>query len=331
MSNKTSKNGYTKIANRIIFDDRLSLKARSLLFMMLSHKETWKIYLNELLKHTGKDRKSAVQAGLKELVDTGYLKLVRVRNKSTNRLDGTHYEVIRDACQLLRQTDSPMTGKVDCQESAHLNKTETGINTKIIKNNNQQQNENLAAADDFKIEEFFEDLMQDKVWRGNFLTEPFGEGLLSEDNLDHLLFQFKYQSLIGGKAYKNANKAKEHFRNWFNRHREKESLLTSINSEKKQQKKLVEARAKILNEVASIRQTRAERTFPNIEVVLKTKARLVTLVDKLQQLQSKIIDAQIRQSFSLHIEELLETVNEINRGEKAGKLYWYCQNAPSSK
>lgn len=331
MSNKTKKNGYTQIANHIIFDTRLSLKARSLLSIILSRKATWKVRLKELLYHTGKDGKSAVQAGLKELVDAGYLKLVRVRNKITNRLDGTHYEVIWDACQLFRQTDFPTTGKVDCQETAHHSNTDTKSNTENLINTNQQQNGILAAVADFKIEDFFEDLMQDKLWRGNFLTEPFGESLLSEDNLDHLLFQFKHQSLIGDKTYKNLNGAKEHFRNWFNRHKEKESLLTCINTEKKQQKKLVEAVAKMLNEVAPIRQTRAERTFPNIEVVLKTKDRLVTLVYKLQQLQSKIIDTRIRQSISGNISALLEIIDEIDRGEKAGNLNWFCRNAPSSK
>ena len=94
---------------------------------------------------------------------------------------------------------------------------------------------------------------------------------------------------------------------------------------------MVDAGAKMLNEVAPYLQMRADKTFPNVESVIKTRARFVTLVDKLQQLQSNIVDVQIRQSISPHIDALSKTVDEINRGEKVGNLDWFYKNAPSSK
>lgn len=72
---KTSN--YTVVSNKILWDKRLSLKARGLLVFCLGLPDGWEYSIEGLVKATGEGRTS-VASGIKELEEHGYLKRKRV-------------------------------------------------------------------------------------------------------------------------------------------------------------------------------------------------------------------------------------------------------------
>lgn len=67
---------FTVVPNAWARDERLSLKARGLLALLMSHAEGWESSVDSL---TGdRDGPSAVKSGLRELENAGYLRRVRV-------------------------------------------------------------------------------------------------------------------------------------------------------------------------------------------------------------------------------------------------------------
>lgn len=63
---------FTVIANAALRDERLTLKARGLLALLLSRPDDWVVLQGEL-ENVGPDGRSAVRAALTELEDAGYL------------------------------------------------------------------------------------------------------------------------------------------------------------------------------------------------------------------------------------------------------------------
>lgn len=66
------RNGYTVVYRAVAQDKRLSLKTRGLFLLMQSLPEDWNYTISGLasVAGTGKDQ---IRAGLRELMDTGYL------------------------------------------------------------------------------------------------------------------------------------------------------------------------------------------------------------------------------------------------------------------
>jgi hypothetical protein len=82
---------FTIVSNAIIRDARLSLKARGLGIWLLSHTEGWKLSIRSIATQVGTGVE-AVQSGLKELEDHGYL----VREQQTGehgKFAGVDYRV----------------------------------------------------------------------------------------------------------------------------------------------------------------------------------------------------------------------------------------------
>jgi len=77
--NKTKKD-FTIVSNKLICDPVLSGKAKWVLIYMLSRKEGWEFYESEIAKNT-KDGLKAVRAGIKELLNAGYIVRHQLRDK----------------------------------------------------------------------------------------------------------------------------------------------------------------------------------------------------------------------------------------------------------
>ena len=78
-------------------DARLSFKAKGILSYLLSKPDDWKVIVRDIVEH-GKDGKSAVYAGLKELREAGYYEKKPIRNEEGSRIvrwESTVYEVPR--------------------------------------------------------------------------------------------------------------------------------------------------------------------------------------------------------------------------------------------
>ena len=88
------KSGFTQISNAILLDERLSFKARGILALILSRPTNWRIYVMELIARSAKDGKKAVQSGIKELFEIGYLTLSSNYNQKTGQFEGRSYQLV---------------------------------------------------------------------------------------------------------------------------------------------------------------------------------------------------------------------------------------------
>jgi hypothetical protein len=78
---KRKKNGFTQISNSMLEDSRLSWRAKGLLSYMLSRPDNWKINKTDLQKRAT-DGRDALQSGLAELKEIGYLHIYRKHSEN---------------------------------------------------------------------------------------------------------------------------------------------------------------------------------------------------------------------------------------------------------
>jgi len=75
------QHSFTVIANSIIDDQRLSWKARGLLIHILSKPDHWRTNMKHLAAQSA-DGYYAVQSGMAELEDAGYIRRVKAQDSA---------------------------------------------------------------------------------------------------------------------------------------------------------------------------------------------------------------------------------------------------------
>lgn len=108
---------YTVMSNVHLRDERLSLKAKGLLAMILSLPDDWK-YSIEGLASISKESRSSINSGLRELEAAGYLTRRQLRDEKGHmtNTEYTIYEEPRAPCVDFPQTDNPSTGNPSAEE-----------------------------------------------------------------------------------------------------------------------------------------------------------------------------------------------------------------------
>lgn len=104
---------FTMLANAMLRDAELSLKAKGLLGVMLSFPDDWTYYMGHLETQSS-DGREAHQNAMKELLAAGYVKRSVAKNPETGRLSGWEYEVSDERETVGRETvgrESRLTGK----------------------------------------------------------------------------------------------------------------------------------------------------------------------------------------------------------------------------
>lgn len=81
------KSGYTQVPNEILQDNRISWKAKGILSFLMSRPNEWEFYMDEI-KANSTDGKRALQSGIKELEEIGYLLRNPIYNKEKGRFFG---------------------------------------------------------------------------------------------------------------------------------------------------------------------------------------------------------------------------------------------------
>lgn len=81
---RNTHENYTQINNHSAQNNQLSLQAKGLLFVLLSNKEDWKPYIDEISKRS-KNGRDAHRSAFEELKDAGY---IRIYHKSFGRGKG---------------------------------------------------------------------------------------------------------------------------------------------------------------------------------------------------------------------------------------------------
>ena len=84
---------FVIIDRDVVRDTRLSWKARGLLAYLLSQDDNWEISLRQLVKASPGDKETSLRSAFKELVKTGYAKLVFTRNTENSRATGKRYVI----------------------------------------------------------------------------------------------------------------------------------------------------------------------------------------------------------------------------------------------
>jgi len=85
---------YTQIHDDVLADARLSYKARGILAYLLSRAGKWEVRFKDILNHSDHDGRVAIQAGMAELVEYGYVALSPVY-KSDGTLAGKRYVILK--------------------------------------------------------------------------------------------------------------------------------------------------------------------------------------------------------------------------------------------
>lgn len=109
---KYKKNRFTTLSNTVIEDERLSWKARGIFQYLYSKSDDWQFYTDEVVKHSQKDKMTALRSGLNELEEFGYLK--RVQKKTDAGKFGTCDWIISDE-PMLEIPDAGFTHTVDTE------------------------------------------------------------------------------------------------------------------------------------------------------------------------------------------------------------------------
>ena len=87
-------NNYTKVANQVLEDATLSLKAKGLFAYLVKLPEGWKIRIVELAKHH-KDSRDSVRTAMLELLKAGYLERLG-RSRDKGQLKDYEYRITTD-------------------------------------------------------------------------------------------------------------------------------------------------------------------------------------------------------------------------------------------
>ena len=90
---RNTHENYTQMNNHSAQNSKLSLQAKGLLWVLMTNKETWRPYLEELSQRS-KNGRDAQRAAFEELKKAGY---IRVYRKSLGRGKGIqNYPLVQD-------------------------------------------------------------------------------------------------------------------------------------------------------------------------------------------------------------------------------------------
>lgn len=106
---KKDNGNYTNTNNQLVRDDDLTWKARGIFNYLWSQANEWQFYVKEIASHS-KDGEKALQSGLQELEEHGYLKRVN-RHSKNGSFDGLDW-ILDDTGRLNRQAQNSVNGKM---------------------------------------------------------------------------------------------------------------------------------------------------------------------------------------------------------------------------
>lgn len=109
---KKDNGNYTNTNNQLVRDDNLTWKARGIFNYLWSQANEWQFYVKEIASHS-KDGEKALQSGLQELEEHGYLKRVN-RHSKNGSFDGLDW-ILDDTGKLNRQAQNSVNGEKEAK------------------------------------------------------------------------------------------------------------------------------------------------------------------------------------------------------------------------
>ena len=130
------EDNYVIVDKAFLLNEKISLKAKGLLALMLSYPDNWQFYKAEIVQHTT-DKENSLNSGLKELIENGYI--VRKQRKDENgKFEGYEYHVYEKP-----STENPSTEKPSTENPILLNNKNT-------KNKNTKTTPSPELVSEFK-------------------------------------------------------------------------------------------------------------------------------------------------------------------------------------
>ena len=138
-------NDYTVMANHHLRDERLSLKAKGLLSMLLSLPDDWEISIRGLASIVT-DGVGAVQTGINELIEAGYI-VRRRQHAERGAFAGFEY-IIHEVppCTENPYTANPYTGKPYTENPAQSSKDKLSTIPPIVPHEGDVGDDNPSVS-----------------------------------------------------------------------------------------------------------------------------------------------------------------------------------------
>jgi hypothetical protein len=140
---RNKNENYTIISNVCVRDNRLSLKAKGLMSLVMSLPDGWDFSIQGLSSIV-KEGKSAIYAAINELKDFGYCRVISNRDDK-GKIIGNDYTFFEEPCADIPYTENPYTENQDMdnqnmenqdlENQSQINKDIKEIKTEIIEEN----------------------------------------------------------------------------------------------------------------------------------------------------------------------------------------------------
>jgi len=89
--NHSVSSNFTQVPNRLLRNQKISAKAKTILFLLLSNKKGWKSSVKAMENKFLKEGETAIRSGIKELEEYGYLIRIRYRDKKSKQWEGAFW------------------------------------------------------------------------------------------------------------------------------------------------------------------------------------------------------------------------------------------------
>ena len=93
---RVEKKSYTVMANHHLRDERLSLKSKGLLSVILSLPDDWRISIEGMTQFSA-DGKDAIRSAIRELTDAGYITRAQTHSEA-GTFSGYEYTIHETPC-----------------------------------------------------------------------------------------------------------------------------------------------------------------------------------------------------------------------------------------
>ena len=112
--------GFVQISNSILSDPNISLKAKTVLAIMLSLPDNWDFSI-EGISGKCKESKDCIAKAINELIDAGYVIRTKTRG-ADGRITKWEYEVFEEPCKTIEQSNEEPCGEIPDTALSHQEK-----------------------------------------------------------------------------------------------------------------------------------------------------------------------------------------------------------------
>ena len=155
------EDNYVIVDKAFLLNEKISLKAKGLLALLLSYPDNWQFYEAEIVQHAA-DKANSLSSGLKELIENGYI-VRKLGKDETGKFKGYEYHIYEKPITekpitekpIMEKpitekpiTEKPITEKPITENSVLLNNKDT--KNKDTKNKNTKTASSPELASEFK-------------------------------------------------------------------------------------------------------------------------------------------------------------------------------------